>query len=75
MELPENAYIWSNSFSGTPDNPRYEEKVEPLSKREDQWKRIKAASVDQCVCTVFKNKKEYNVWIKNLMKEYSKRKA
>jgi hypothetical protein len=72
MELPEIGYIVSN-VGLTPDQRIFAEKVAPLSKREDQWRRIVSAGADQKLCMVFKNEKEYNIWTKNFMKEYSKR--
>jgi len=65
MELPENAYIASNLFVQEGISV-YDDKVAPMSKRENQWKKIVKASADQRKCHIFKTKADYEKWLKQL---------
>ena len=63
MNLPDNVFLASNIFSKK-SVPAFAEKVLPLSKRVLQWKKLVENSVDQRLCYVFKNKNDYEKWLK-----------
>jgi len=65
MGLPDNVFLVSNIFPSRGIS-KYAEYVVPLSKRTQQWGKIKKASVDQRLCYIFKTKKEYAEWLKEL---------
>ena len=64
MRIEGEAFLVSNICNASPAKPVFAEKVVSLSKRDDQWKRIKSVSADQRNCFVFKNKHDFNKWIK-----------
>jgi hypothetical protein len=72
MELEAGTFLMSALTQGPPTNPVFAEKVAPPSKRDEQWSRIKDASADQRNCMIFKNKHDYNKWIKGCEVEYKK---
>ncbi len=47
----------------------FAEKVSSLSNRENQWKKIVAASANHRSCSIFKNKKEYESYLAQRLKE------
>ena len=55
MQLPEGVYLVSNLYrsSNRKVNPDFEEKISPLSERNEQWKRIVEASANHRLCNVF----------------------
>ena len=65
MGLPENVFLVSNIFSGRGISA-YAEYVAPLSKRSQQWEKIKKVSVDGRLCYIFRTKKEYAGWLKDI---------
>lgn len=65
MGLPEGLYLVSNT-GWSPEEPEFIEKVSPLSKRDEQWKRIIEAHVDQRLCNVFRTKKDYQAFLNRI---------
>ena len=61
MDLPDDVFLMSNRLNDKYE-PVFAEKVMPLSKRIDQWQRIKEASADQRLCHVFKTEKDAEKW-------------
>jgi len=60
MQLPEGVSLVSNSYMPTGNqkfNPKFEEKISPLSERNEQWKRIVEASANNRLCNIFEAKK------------------
>ena len=65
MDLPDNVFLVSNIFPKRGISA-YAEYVVPLSKRSQQWEKIKKVSVAQRLCYIFRTKKEYAEWLKEL---------
>jgi hypothetical protein len=63
MGLPEGLYLVSNT-GWSPDQPEFIEEVAPRSGRNEQWKRIVEAHVDQKLCMVFRTRKDYQTFLK-----------
>lgn len=73
MELPKGLYLISNRFDpGFRLNhadkvieiqPIYAETVTPKNQREQQWKEIVKAGVNQRICRIFKTKRHYRAWL------------
>lgn len=64
MKIEDGVFLSSNATFDSPAKPVFAEKVVPSSKRDEQWQRIKEASADQKLCMIFKNKHDFNKWIK-----------
>jgi len=54
MDLPENVFLANNAFEKRCISA-YAEYVKPLSKRSQQWIKIKKAFVDQRLCNIFRS--------------------
>jgi len=72
MKIEDGVFLLSNATLDSPAKPVFAEKVVPSSKRDEQWQRIKEASADQKLCMIFKNKHDYNKWIKGCDAAYKK---
>jgi hypothetical protein len=62
MDLPTGAYLVSNCFKPVGPNrlaPAFTENVASPAEREAQWRRIKAAGIDQRLCFVYRNVEDY----------------
>ena len=62
MQLPEGVYLVSNCYRSSNQKlkPAFEEKVSPLSERNEQWKRIVEASSNHRLCSVYDTKKDFS---------------
>lgn len=58
MSLPAGLYLTSN-VGLAPSQPIFAELVEPLEKREAQWKQIKELRVDNQLCGVFQTATDF----------------
>lgn len=59
MELPTGVFLVSNcSYKGI---PIVMADIPPIEMRDQLWKVIKARDVDQRLCAVFNNKREYEI--------------
>jgi hypothetical protein len=58
MGLPEGVYLVSNLFIQK-DKPEFAENVSLQNERDEQWKRIVEARVNQRLCDVFKTKEDF----------------
>lgn len=65
LTLPEGVILCSNC-GHAPDEPIFLEKVSPLSKREEQWQRIKDCYANQRHCHVFENESECSRFLKSI---------
>ena len=58
LSLPKGVYLVSNVYVSL-NRSAFAEYVEPLSTRNEQWKRIVESSADQRLCYVFKSQHDY----------------
>jgi hypothetical protein len=64
LSLPKGVYLVSNAYVSL-NKSVFAEYVEPLSTRDEQWKRIVASSASQRLCYVFKSQGDYESYHKN----------
>ncbi|MFA4918275.1 MAG: hypothetical protein WC581_03375 [Thermodesulfovibrionales bacterium] len=64
LSLAKGVYLVSNAYVSL-NKSVFAEYVEPLSTRNEQWKRIVESSASQRLCYVFKSQHDYESYHKN----------